>query len=367
MEYKIDKKVVHVSEQYSAISGNATDVLENVPSIQVDIEGNVSLRGNSNFTVLIDDRPTVLDANEALQQIPAGMIKDIEIITNPSAKYDPEGTAGIINIITKKNYITGLNGVMHLNAGLDDKYGADLLLNYRQEKFNVFIGADYNKRNYPGTVVERNRTYSGDTTFYLSSEGTYTRKRESYSARAGIEWFPNDKSYFSLSGRYGGRGYLGLSNTEFKEWNTYSPNEQIYTSDEHWERGGNFYSISSDFIHKFSGRDHKLDVRLMFYQRDGDEESVNTLMNESGDTTNSQRSTESGPSKGMHYRLNYKQPFNEKLKLEVGAQGRLRESQEDNRVYYYNTATAEYELQQKYSNDVQYSRSIHALYGLVKG
>ena len=367
MEYRIDKKVVHVSEQYSAISGNATDVLENVPSVQVDIEGNVSLRGNSNFTVLIDDRPTVLDANEALQQIPAGMIKDIEIITNPSAKYDPEGTAGIINIITKKNYISGLNGVMHLNAGLDDKYGADMLLNYRQEKFNIFIGADYNKRNHPGTVVERNRTYSGDTTFFLDSEGDYTRRRESYSARAGVEWFPNDNSSFSLSGRYGSRQYQGLSNTEFREWNTFKPNEDVFISDENWERGGNFYSVSTDFIHKFSGREHKLDAQLMFYQRDGEEESLNTLINESGEITNGQRSTESGPSKGMHYRLNYNRPFSDALKLEAGAQGRLRESQEDNRVYYFNTANETYELQEKFSNDVQYSRSIHALYGLVRG
>jgi len=102
IDYQIDKKVINVSKQITAISGTAVDVLENVPSVKVDIEGNVMLRGSSGFTVLIDGRPSVLDANDALQQIPASTIDNIEIITNPSAKFDPDGTAGIINIITKK-------------------------------------------------------------------------------------------------------------------------------------------------------------------------------------------------------------------------------------------------------------------------
>ncbi|MCF8228222.1 MAG: TonB-dependent receptor family protein [Bacteroidales bacterium] len=367
VEYKIDKKVVHVSEQFSAISGNAVDVLENVPSIQVDIEGNVSLRGNSNFTVLIDDRPTVLDANEALQQIPASMIEDIEIITNPSAKYDPEGTAGIINIVTKKKRLTGLNGIAHLNLGLDDKYGSDLLLNYRSEKFNLFVGGDYNKRNYPGNVEEKNRSYQHDTTFYLNSDGGYQRKRESYSARAGVEWFPRENITLSLSGRYGGRSMEGLSNTTFREWTSLEPVKRIYSSDEDWNRGGDFYSIRSEYTHLFGDREHKLDMHLMLYNREGDEESINTLRDTTGEINNSQRSTEAGPSQGVHYRLNYKRPLNSILKMEAGAQGRIRKSEEDNHVYYYNTATGNYELQEAFSHDVQYSRSIHALYGLVMG
>jgi outer membrane receptor for ferrienterochelin and colicin len=98
MSYEIDKKVVNVSGQLTTVSGTAVDVLENVPSVDVDIEGNVSLRGSENFTVLIDGRPTILDPSDALQQIPASMIDNIEIITNPSARYDPEGISGIINV-----------------------------------------------------------------------------------------------------------------------------------------------------------------------------------------------------------------------------------------------------------------------------
>ena len=108
MEYKIDKKVINVAQDITSTGGTAATVLENTPSIQTDVEGNISLRGSSNFTVLIDGRPSVLDGNDALQQIPSSSIQRIEIITNPSAKYQPDGTAGIINVIMKKEKQKGI-------------------------------------------------------------------------------------------------------------------------------------------------------------------------------------------------------------------------------------------------------------------
>lgn len=367
IEYQIDKKVVHVGEQYTAISGSAVDILENVPSIQVDIEGNVSLRGNSNFTVLIDDRPTVLDANDALQQIPAGMIKDIEIITNPSAKYDPEGTAGIINIITKKRTLEGMSGIAHLDVGLDDKYGADLLMNYRNRHFNFFVGGDYTDRSYPGFMEQETRTYRGDTTFFLLSDGSRRRGRESYSARAGVEWFPDGRNAFSVSGRYGNRGWKGFSNTAFEEWHSFSPGQTLYANDETSDRSGDYLSINSEYTHKFNGNKHKLDLQLMLYQREGSEKSVNTLFNTGQTIENSQKSLEGGPSRGLRYRVNYIQPFSEGFNIEAGAQGRLRDSDEWNEMYYYNTSSGTYDLQELFSHESVYGRSIHAGYALAKG
>ncbi len=367
VEYKIDKKVVHVAEQYTAISGTAVDILENVPSVQVDIEGNLSLRGNSNFTVLIDDRPTVLDANDALQQIPAGMIKNIEIITNPSAKYDPEGTAGIINIITKKRTLQGLSGISHINLGLDEKYGGDFLLNFRSEKFNYFIGADYNNRNYPGFITEEKRTYGEDTTFYLNSDGDYQRQREAYSIRGGIEWFPNDKTVWSVSSRYGSRAYNRTSVTDYEQWNSAETDRYLYTSESDGGRSGDFLSINTEFSRQFSSKKHRLDLQLMLYQRQGDEESVNTLLDASDLITSSQKSLEGGPSEGLRYRINYVQPFSDALKIEAGAQGRVRSSEEWNELYYYNLASEEYELQPLFSHEAFYERNIHAGYGLVSG
>ena len=111
IEYKIDKKVINVSQDINAAGGTAVTVLENTPSVEVDIDGNVSLRGSSSFTVMIDGRPSVLSGSDALRQIPSSAIENIEIITNPSVKYDPDGMAGIINIVMKKNILSGFNGI----------------------------------------------------------------------------------------------------------------------------------------------------------------------------------------------------------------------------------------------------------------
>ena len=153
--YQIDKKVINPDQMQTVISGNAADVLANVPSVQVDIEGNVSLRGSQSFTVLIDGRPSVLDAQDALQQIAASSIDKIEIITNPSAKYDPEGTSGIINILLKKNISQGLNGIANANAGMYDSYGGDFLINY-QNGIKTNLSFDYNRRFNPGDQTQSN-------------------------------------------------------------------------------------------------------------------------------------------------------------------------------------------------------------------
>lgn len=367
VEYQIDKKVVHVSEQYSAISGTAVNILENVPSVQVDIEGNISLRGNSNFTVLIDDRPTVLEAADALQQIPAGMIKNIEIITNPSAKYDPEGTGGIINIITKKRTLQGVSGISHLNVGLDEKYGGDFLLNYRTEEFNFFVGADYNKRKYPGFITEEKRTYGKDTTFFLKAEGDRERERESYSMRGGVEWSPNKQNLFSLQARYGSRSHQGFSSTDYREWNSFQTTPVNYTSSSNNQRSGKFVSLQSDYERIFSSQKHKLSLQLMVYQRDGEEEALNALLNDAGQITFSQKSTEKGPSEGVRYRVNYIQPFIDAFNLEAGLQGRYRNSEENNEMFGYNGTSGEYTFQEQFSHEVQYKRNIHAAYALVRG
>jgi len=373
IEYKIDRKVVHVADQYTALSGTAVDVLKNVPSIDVDIEDNVSIRGNSNFTVLIDGRPSVLQGSEALQQFPAGMIKDIEIITNPSAKFDPEGTGGIINIITEKRTLTGLSGLVHADVGLDDKYGGDFLLNYRTDKLNYFLGGDYSNRNYPGTVERRQETYDGDTISYLNTDGNYNRGYNRYSGRAGVEWFPDDKNVISLSGTYGDRASLGSSTVSYEEWTNFAPEKTRYTNLEEWERSGNYFSLNGEYTHNFNGdkpkngTEHRLDVSLMYYMREGNEESLNFLLNSSGERSGGQRSTETGPSTGFEYRVNYEQPFTKAFNIEAGAQGRRGASNESNGLFFYDPDTDEFAFQDQFSNDVTYMRNIHALYGLVKG
>ncbi|MDZ7822476.1 MAG: TonB-dependent receptor plug domain-containing protein [Candidatus Marinimicrobia bacterium] len=131
--YRIDKRIVDAQQFLSAKGGTAVDILENVASVDVDIEGNVSLRGSENFTVMIDGRPSVLEPQDALESIPASSIENIEIMTNASAKYEAEGGAGIINLVTRRDKRLGINGIAELNAGTNN-LGGSVLLNYTGRK-----------------------------------------------------------------------------------------------------------------------------------------------------------------------------------------------------------------------------------------
>lgn len=183
MTYHLDKKVINVGQQATAISGAVVEVLENVPAVTVDIEGNVSLRGSSNFTVLIDGRPSVLEPSEALQQIPASAVENIEIITNPSAKHDPEGAAGIINIVMKKDKREGRSGIANLNAGMGDKYGGDFLYEHKEESCLATFGVDYNRRIFTGDDREENRTTRDGLMSFIRSQGDSRRQDISLGAR----------------------------------------------------------------------------------------------------------------------------------------------------------------------------------------
>ena len=157
MELSVDKKVFNVEKNTTTAGGSAADVLQNVPSVSVDGDGNVSLRGKSDVTILIDGKPSTLlgtDVASALQSLPAGSIESVEVITNPSAKYDAQGSTGIINIVTKKDGRFGMNGNVTLGAGTHDKYNGNLGLNARKGKWTVFLNSS----------VRLNSSYNNVTT-----------------------------------------------------------------------------------------------------------------------------------------------------------------------------------------------------------
>src|SRR6478752_1112612 len=143
VEYGLDKQTINVAKDISSTGGTASDALKNAPSVAVDIDGNVSVRGSSNVTVLIDGKNTGQSAQSILSQTPASAIEKIEVITNPSSKYDAEGMGGIINIILKKEKKPGLNGNVMLNLGTHENYNTSLSLNYNYKKFNFFAVYDY--------------------------------------------------------------------------------------------------------------------------------------------------------------------------------------------------------------------------------
>jgi len=213
MIIRADKKVLNVNKNLSAKGGTAVDALKISPSITINQDGEVLLRGSKSFKVLIDGKPSALKSNEVLKQMPSGRIENIEIITNPSAKYDAQGTAGLINIITKKGLGAGTNGLINVTAGTGDKYNADINLNYTNDKLNVTLGAKwkdevqfYNMDELIQTTLD-GKQRTNDILFYreqcdkdLGANITLdynfnSRNNISYSADAGYTHFYVDANF----------------------------------------------------------------------------------------------------------------------------------------------------------------------------
>ena len=199
VEIRLDKKIYNVGKDMTIKGGNASDVLDNVPSVNVDAEGAVSLRGNENVRILIDGKPSSLvglSGTDALRNLPADAIEKVEVITSPSARYDAEGTAGILNIILRKGKVTGFNGSLGVTVGNPDQLNIAPNLNYRTKKINLFSNLGYSYRKGPGNAEYETRYLdeNQNITSYLTQDRDYTRKRTNYNANLGLEYFINKKS-----------------------------------------------------------------------------------------------------------------------------------------------------------------------------
>jgi len=195
----IDKQVLNIDKNLTAQGGTAVDALKMSPSIQVDPEGKVKLRGSTKFTVLINGKPTTMSADEVLRQTPANNISDIEIITNPSVKYSAEGGAGIININLKRGVNSGLNGMLNATIGTKDKYSGDFNLNLNREKISLSLGIDWRdwnttaKHNYFETLDK------GDTILNASMLQDRLFNENNLAVRFGMDYNPNKKNNISYS------------------------------------------------------------------------------------------------------------------------------------------------------------------------
>ena len=197
VEIKLDKKVYNVGQDMMVKGGTASDVLDNVPSVTVDAEGNVALRGNDNVKVLIDGRPSnAISIADALKSIPADALDKVEVITNPSARYDAEGGGGIINIVLRKGKNIGLNGTVIANAGDPETYGLTGTVNYKTKEFNLFTTQGYNYRNNPGNAFTDSRYLNSDnsTRDFMNETRENERLSKSYNTNIGVDWFLNEST-----------------------------------------------------------------------------------------------------------------------------------------------------------------------------
>ncbi|HRP94194.1 MAG TPA: TonB-dependent receptor [Ignavibacteriaceae bacterium] len=361
VSYQIDKKVIDVDKIQTVISGNAADVLQNVPSVTVDIEGNVSLRGSTNFTVLIDGRPSIMSAQDALQQIPASSIQNIEIITNPSAKYNPEGTSGIINILLKKNENLGLSGVMNANAGLKDKYGGDFLFQYRTNDLVYILGMDYNKRIFPGTSNSENRYITSNSTSYINSNGDSEWGRIGFGVRAGIEYNITENDFFNFTARYGTREGKQNSILNYIEGSSISIPVLSYKNFSDRSREGKYGGTNLTYIHNFGSKGHEVKSEFNFRYNDGDESTLTKAL--SNDLIlKGKKTTEFGPSRDFEVKIDYTLPFTDERKFEAGYDAEIENSDDNNSFYLFDSLSYDFQFQKQFSHDVKYLNNDQALY-----
>ncbi len=390
IEYKIDRKVINVDKQITAEAGTAVDILENVPSVQVDVEGNVTLRGSSGFAVLIDGKPTILEPSDVLRQIPSSSIENIEIITNPSVKYEPDGATGIINIITKKNHLDGLSGIANANVGMYGRYGGDFQLNYRMNKFNFILGANYNKRTRPGDVTNERKTFDNDTVYYVNSYGESERQFTSGSVRAGVEYNPTKDDFISLSGRLGRWDMRNNSVLRYDDWTFPETDFYSFNSLDETKRGGDYYSIDGVYQHTFSKKEedkpmkgpgqgqrkgfgmkpsinHSLKFEFNYRNRYSDEFTTSELHDLSGTPLGGTKNVEKGPSESLRINFDYTLPVGKTDKFEAGLRSRSGRSTDITELYLFNVETGNIEFVPEFSNTTDYYRNIYAAYALYAG
>lgn len=280
MEVKLDKKIYNVGKDMTIKGGTASDVLDNVPSVTVDAEGIVSLRGNENVRILINGKPSGLlglNDTEALRQFPADAIDKVEVITSPSARYDAEGTAGILNIILRRDKITGFNGVGTVNLGVPESYGLSTSLNYRLKDLNFFTNIGYSDRKTLGN--------SDTETFYFSPSSTYastdqqidyTRTGKDLNLNFGIEYFIGKETSITASFLFRDSDRNRNSDNVIDAYDEFDTLENSTLRVENEDSTDKVNQFDLNFMHKFKKEGHQLTLDLQYQDNSDIENSLIT-------------------------------------------------------------------------------------------
>lgn len=319
IEQRIDRKVINIGKDLTTVGATASDIMGNLPTITVDQDGNIAMRGNDNVRILVDGKPTNIPAAQLLKQIPSTSIKSVELITNPSAKYNPEGMSGIINIVLHKNTNLGFNG--SLNTGVtfaeNTRYNGSLDLNYRSGKFNFFgnFGANGGERGNTG-LIENLTNDSREELFILSDNFSYLYK-------LGVDFYMNDKNTFSFytnQNRFDGET-SGESNILFGDL----PEQNIFQD---FLFDNKNISSTYNFVYKteFAKEGHNLELEADYNVIDGRDNALFEFNEEAAEFEDYLDNTRNDI-RNTTLNLDYVNPLTEDIKLEMGAELRLRTSE----------------------------------------
>ncbi len=321
-EFKLDKRVFNVGKDLSSTGAGALEVLNNVPSVNVTIEGQIQLRGSGGVQVLINGKPSVIASEQGnlLGTITADMIESIEVITNPSAKYDAEGTSGIINIVLKKEERKGLNGAISVNVGTPDNHSVGLSLNRRTDKFNLFsqLGVGYRELPNEQRAINQDKT-SGNT---VSSEGTEFRNELYYNAVLGTDYIINKRNVITLSGNVSYEIEDQPSATTFTLTDAADEVLSNWTREETTEATNPKYQFELQYKRDFEDhKDHDLIFSALGTLFSKDQSSAFRDITLSGQDRNGRQQTRTNFGQQENtFKVDYTRPVNEQMTFETGAQ-----------------------------------------------
>jgi len=370
VEIKLDKKIYNVGKDLTVRGGSVSDVLDNVPSVSVDVEGNIALRGNENVRILINGKPSGLvglNSTDALRQLPADAIEKVEIITSPSARYDAEGTAGILNIILRRSKILGLNGAIILNAGHPDQLGASGNINYRTGNVNIFNNSGYSYRNSPGNSTTKTEFFNSEyddnglliqdaPNTFRNEYRTFERIRKGFNSNTGIEWYINPTT--SLTTAFLVRK-SDNSNETFNRAETLDASKTLVSQSFRYDpelETDETTQFSINFDKQFHGNsDHRLTADFQVENSAEDESSViynNSVAAERVQTVEDQ--------KRILFKTDFTLPIGEHSRFEAGYNGRFSKNTTDYKLEFANNDI--FELDTDVSNTLIYKEDVNAFY-----
>lgn len=368
--YKLDKKVIEASGYLSAAGGSAVDLLEQMPSVRVDANGDVSFRGSSGFKVYIDGKPSTLTGSAALEQISSGQIDNIEFITTPSAKHEADGTAGIINVVTKKQSVEGWSGIVNAMANTIGAKGVDFMTSYVKDNIRWKTSGEVSRKYIKSDFEQLKHVDTSDTLITTLSKGERINYTDIYSLRSGIDWFKGNTIWsFAAEGRYRNRyrgGNLHYNDTYFSHITGVTTEAEFNGSDfvnlDEWVVRGDI-----GFEHSFAKPGHKLTGSFFsFYEGDAMEFFYTDLFDMDGKRVQGHRASEFEYRLTAQGNLDYIYPFhNDKGKLEAGYYFFTYTEDGDYTVDFFNPALNDFERRDDLYNKYLFRRDIHAIYSVL--
>lgn len=364
VELQLDKRVIKVADQNTNAGETAVEVLENTPSVQTDGDGNITLRGSASFTLLINGVPTAMDATNALQTIPASTIDNIEVITNPSAKYDAEGVSGIINVITKKKTLEGISLIGSLTGGTFDNYLGDVAVSYGKRNFLVNAGINANTTHNPRDIDKTRTTTTDSSVSIIKSVGEGAWKRNSYGGNVELQWMPGNHN-ITLNGSYTKRKMVPYFYLNIDEFN----DDTLSTSYEN--RQDNIYDMENSSLGLYyrynikGATNHHITFKAISNQHDVDQLDSAMYYNQNNELIGGTKYKEVGPSDFVRFNLDYYLPLG-KGSVEAGGQVQLGTSADAGKSFFFDDISREFVFNDQFSTDVAYTRDVHAGYIIVK-